>query len=47
MVGSCAAEERWAGYSASLAGTEGMVDDQPVASVAIAGIHAQRTRLVD
>lgn len=33
------------GDSASLAGTEGMVDDQPVASAAMFGTHEQRTRL--
>lgn len=46
IFGSCAAEEGDGMAIQRLSrGTEGMVDDQPVASAAMFGMHVQRTRL--
>lgn len=47
--GSWAAEDRWPWLceldAIQLAGTEGVVDDQPAASAAMFGMHEQRTLL--
>lgn len=47
--GSWAAEDRWPWLceldAIQLAGTEGVVDDQPAASAAMSGMHEQRTLL--